>query len=183
MIFIAYLKIHVMIFFCTGILSILLKRKKKEKIAFSHVWSNVFNLNEVFSLHCLRFPGFTLFQLWVFTEGPRYSLPRQTIVYPNTNICNAILTVRCCGDQLLIEFKLIQRARTVKFPFFSLNSGLRNRPIRRLLGLLVIDQFCSRWLLDFLIVSQVSLLFFFYLQGFSCFGCEDFLLAMIRINI
>lgn len=50
-------------FFCTGILSILLKRKKKEKIAFSHVWSNVFNLNEVFSLHCLRFPGFTLFQL------------------------------------------------------------------------------------------------------------------------
>ena len=63
MIFIAYSKINVMIFFCTGILSILLKRKKKEKIAFSHVWSNVFNLNEVFSLHCLRFPGFTLFQL------------------------------------------------------------------------------------------------------------------------
>lgn len=52
-----------------------------------------------------------------------------------------------------------------EIPFFSLNSGLRNRPIRRLLGLLVIDQFCSRWLLDFLIVSQVSLLFFFYLQG------------------
>lgn len=39
------------------------EKKKKEKIAFSHVWSNVFNLNEVFSLHCLRFPGFTLFQL------------------------------------------------------------------------------------------------------------------------
>lgn len=182
MIFIAYSKIHVMIFFVLVFYQFYWKEKKR-KIAFSHVWSNVFNLNEVFSLHCLRFPGFTLFQLWVFTEGPRYSLPRQTIVYPNTNICNAILTVRCCGDQLLIEFKLIQRARTVKFPFFSLNSGLRNRPIRRLLGLLVIDQFCSRWLLDFLIVSQVSLLFFFYLQGFSCFGCEDFLLAMIRINI